>query len=128
MPDDEVEVLARIERNLASAPLAGFIGEGGAPFGNMTRSLDEALERAVLSGMPVVKVGRGNAEGMVPCNDDLFISGNNLTATKARMLLMAALLKLGALPPAADPCAPTGAELSAVKAKLAQYREIFNTH
>ncbi len=127
-PEDEVEVLARIERNLATSPLAGFIGEGGAPFGNMTRSLDEALARAVLSGMPVVKVGRGNAEGMVPRNDDLFISGNNLTATKARMLLMAVLLRLGALPPAVDPCAPTPREVAAVKARLVEYQAIFDTH
>ena len=45
--------------------------------------------------MPVVKVGRGNAEGIVdPARAPLAIAGSNLTATKARLLLMACLMKL----------------------------------
>lgn len=127
-PESEVEVQARIDKNLADAPLAGFIGEGGAPFGNLTEAQDGALRRAVFSGMPVVKVGRGNAEGVVPRTDDLFISGNNLTATKARLLLMASLMKLGALPPAADPCSPTAQEVEFARAKVAAYQSIFDTH
>jgi hypothetical protein len=79
--------------------------------------------------MPPVKVGRGNAEGMVPRNPPyLYISGTNMTANKARLLLMAAMMKLGALPPAADPCNPTRDELAAIKAKLDQYQAIFDTH
>lgn len=70
----------------------------------------------------------GSDRCMVPVNDDLFISGNNLTANKARLLLMAALLKLGAPPPAVDPCTPTSVEIAAVKAKLAEYQAIFDTH
>lgn len=35
----EVDLLARIAKNLKDAPLAGFVGEGGAPFGGMTRSV-----------------------------------------------------------------------------------------
>jgi hypothetical protein len=124
----EADILARIERSLANAPLAGFIGEGAAPFGSLTRPMDAALELAVYSGMPVVKVGRGNAEGMVPIVPGLFISGSNLTATKARLLLMASLMKLGAIPPAVDPSKPTDAEREAVKKKIAEYQEIFNTH
>ena len=66
------------------------------------------LKRATFSGMPVVKVGRGNAGGFVDATrDPLAIAGSNLTATKARLLLMACLLKLGCLPPAADPAKPT---------------------
>ena len=57
-PESEVEVLARIERNLQDAPLAGFVGEGRMG-GGMSHSLDAALELAVYHGMPVVKVGRG---------------------------------------------------------------------
>jgi L-asparaginase len=79
--------------------------------------------------MPVVKVGRGNADGMVPRNPPyLYVSGLNLTANKARLLLMAAMLKLGALPPAADPNSPKKEELAAIKSKLDEYQEIFNTH
>jgi L-asparaginase len=125
----EVDILARIEKNLRDAPLAGFIAEGSAPFGAMSNSVDAALKRATFSGMPVVKVGRGNAGGFVdPTRDPLAIAGSNLTATKARLLLMACLMKLGCLPPAIDPANPTAAEAEATKAKLKEYREIFDTH
>jgi hypothetical protein len=135
-PDDsgrsaetEVDLLARIEKNVAGAPLAGFVAEGSAPFGSLTPPIEAALLRAVCSGMPVVRVGRGNAEGMVPRNPPyLYVAGSNLTANKARLLLMASLLKLGALPPAADPANPTPAELAAIKAKLDEYQEVFDTH
>jgi len=125
----EVDVLARIEKNLRDAPLAGFIAEGSAPFGAMSNSVDAALKRATFSGMPVVKVGRGNAGGFVdPTRDPLAIAGSNLTATKARLLLMACLMKFGCLPPAADAAKPTAAETEATKAKLKEYQEIFDTH
>jgi L-asparaginase len=125
----EVDILARIEKNLREAPLAGFVAEGAAPFGSMSNSVDAALRRGVFSGMPVVRVGRGNAEGPVdPQRNPLSIAGSNLTATKARLLLMASLMKLGSLPPAADPEHPTKAERDAVEAKLAEYQAIFNDH
>jgi hypothetical protein len=84
--------------------------------------------RTVHSGLPVVRVGRGNTEGFVPLHDPSFIGGSNLTATKARLLLMACLMKFGALPPAADPDNPTSAESAAVREKLASYQAVFNTH
>jgi L-asparaginase/Glu-tRNA(Gln) amidotransferase subunit D len=114
---------------LRDAPLAGFVAEGSAPFGAMSPAVDAALKRATFSGMPVVKVGRGNASGFVdPTRDLLAIAGNNLTATKARLLLMACLMKFGCLPPAADSANPTAAETEATKAKLKEYQEIFDTH
>jgi L-asparaginase len=125
----EVDILARIEKNLRAAPLAGFIAEGSAPFGAMSNSFDAALKRATFSGMPVVKVGRGNAGGFVdPSRDPLAIAGSNLTATKARLLLMACLMKFGCLPPANDPAKPTAAETEATKTRLKNYQEIFDTH
>jgi hypothetical protein len=125
----EVDILARIETNLHDAPLAGFVAEGSAPFGAMSNSVDAALKRATFSGMPVVKVGRGNAGGFVDATrDPLAIAGSNLTATKARLLLMACLMKFGCLPPANDPAKPTQTETDATKAKLKQYQEIFDTH
>jgi L-asparaginase/Glu-tRNA(Gln) amidotransferase subunit D len=127
--ESEVDLLARIEANLRHAPLAGFVAEGSAPFGAMSNSIDAALKRATFSGMPVVKVGRGNAAGFVDATrDPLAIGGSNLTATKARLLLMACLMKLGCLPPAADPAKPSASETDAVKAKLRQYQEIFDAH
>ena len=39
-PAREVEILARIEQNLVDAPLAGFVGEGMAPYGFLTEAVD----------------------------------------------------------------------------------------
>jgi L-asparaginase len=126
---EEVDILARIEKNLHDAPLAGFVAEGSAPFGAMSNSVDAALKRATFSGMPVIKVSRGNASGFVDSTrDPLAIAGSNLTATKARLLLMACLMKLGCLPPAADPLKPSAEETEATKAALKKYQEIFDTH
>jgi hypothetical protein len=126
MPD--TGVLARIAKNLEDAPLAGFVAEGNSPYGGLTNALGAALRLAVLSGMPVVKVGRGIQGFTPPRPGDILIAGNNLTSTKARLLLMACMMRLGSLPPARDPAAPTGAELDAVRAKVAAYQEIFDTH
>ena len=136
LPDDfsgdgaaEVDILARLDKDLRDAPLAGFVAEGTSPFGSLTNAIEAALRVATFSGIPVVKVGRGNAEGLVdPTRSPFAIAGSNLTATKARLLLMAAMMKLGSLPPAADPAHPTPAEMDAVKAKLGEYQQIFNTH
>lgn len=122
------EVMARIEANLAGAALAGFVGEGASPYGLMNQTTDNALTVAIHCGYPVVKVGRGNTGGMAYHMEPQFIVGDNLTSTKARMLLMAALLKLGALPPAADPFHPTEAEQAATLAAVAAYQSLFDTH
>jgi L-asparaginase len=99
----ERDLLALIEYNLMHVPLAGFVVEGLAPYGIMTSSARNRLMlRAVHSGMPVARVGRGNSAGFTAPRDR-FIGGRNLTATKARLLLMACLMKFGSLPPAADP-------------------------
>ena len=129
-PAVEVEILARIEKNLRDFPLAGIVTEGVSPYGQVTESIAAALNKAALSGMPVVKVGRGNAHGMTPPPGDkeLLIGGSNLTATKARLLLMACLMKLGSLPPVVDQDHPTDAELTAIKSKLAAYQTIFDSH
>lgn len=129
-PASEVDILARIERSLREAPLAGFVAEGSSPYADLSATVQAALRRATFSGMPVVKVGRGNADGMVPHSymRGWAIAGSNLTATKARILLMACLMRLGSLPPAVDPDAPTDAEKAAVEAKLSDYQAIFDTH
>jgi hypothetical protein len=79
--------------------------------------------------LPVVKVARGDAHAFVNVNpNNLFIEGNNLIATKARLLLTAGLMKYGPLPHAANPTNPTLAELTAIKQKIAQYQALFQTH
>ncbi len=127
-PKQEVDIFALINKNLSKNPLAGFVAEGLAPYGKLPVSIENALEIAVFSGMPVVFTGRGNAGGVTPAVDHEArfpaLSGNNLTATKARILLTACLLKFGALPPAQ----PTATEYEAVLSLLETYQEIFDTH
>ena len=128
-PEAEVDLIAMIEHMLKSAPLAGFVVEGFTPYGRTaSNARHQLMLRAVHSGLPVVRVGRGNTEGFVPQHDPVFIGGSNLTATKARLLLMACLMKFGALPPAADPDHPTAEETAAIRERVAKYQAIFNTH
>jgi hypothetical protein len=126
--ESQVDVLALLDYKLRNAPLAGFVLEGLSPYGTPTsRARHQALLRAVYSGLPVARVGRGNNEGFAQAIDP-FIGGGNLTSTKARLLLMACLMRFGSPPAAADPDRPTAAEREAVSAKLAEYQAVFDTH
>ena len=79
--------------------------------------------------MPTVRVGRADPGGRVPSGwDDLTIAGSNLDTNKARLLLMASMLKLGRLPKARDPRNPTKTERAATVAKVAEFQEIFENH
>ncbi|WP_162418266.1 asparaginase domain-containing protein [Cyclobacterium roseum] len=128
-PASEVDILARIQDNLSKYPLAGFVGEGMAPYGSMISPMDAALELAALHGYPVLKAARGNADGFMDTNpDNLFIEGHNTTSTKGRVLLMACILRFGTYPPAKDPSNPTPEELDAIKEKIKLYQEVFHTH
>jgi len=124
-----IDILAMVDAMLTSSPLAGFVAEGESPYGNMTTEQTRALEIAVYSGMPVVSVGRGNAGGPTAVRPyNVFIEGNNLTASKARLLLMASMLKFGSMPVANNPQQPSASEERAVQKLVAQYQEIFDTH
>lgn len=128
--DSEVEILARIEKNLRDHPLAGMVAEGSAPYGGVYESMAAALLRGVFRGMPVVAVGRGGggyAFGQSTMGG-LLIRGSNLSAPKARILLMASLLKFGTLPLPVDADAPTPVELDAIRARVADYQRVFDTH
>ena len=120
--------MARNDRTLRGRVAVVGIGEteyfrhGGSPDAEFKLAL-----KAIHCGLPVVRVGRGNPEGFADPHE-YFIAGSNLTATKARMLLMACLLKFGSLPPAKNPDDPTSAELTATRAAVAVYQGIFDTH
>jgi hypothetical protein len=127
-PAVTADLVALLARKLETNRLAGFVIEGTTPYGKMTSSVRQrVLRKAIHSGLPVVRVGRGNPEGFAD-PDEYFIAGSNLTATKARMLLMACLLKFGSLPPARNPDEPTPTELSAIRTAVAAYQKIFDTH
>ena len=124
----EVDMIASIEHKLAMGRLAGFVIEGLVPYGSLpSTARHNLMVRAAFSGIPVVKVGRNAPEGFADPHE-FQIAGSNLTATKARFLLMACLLKFGSYPPAKDPAKPTPQEVEAVKAAVAKYQEIFDTH
>jgi len=72
-------------------------------------------------------VGRGAPEGFADPHE-FQIAATNLTATKARLLLMACLMRFGSYPPAKDPDHPTAGELSAIRAAVAVYQKVFDTH
>jgi hypothetical protein len=127
-PELEDDLKAVIAHKLAIGRLAGLVVEGTVPSGNMTSPARQKLvDRAIFSGLPVVRTGRGSHEGFSDPPPHI-IGGSNLTSTKARFLLMAALMKLGSLPVAADPRRPTKDEIGATKRAVAVYQGIFDTH
>jgi L-asparaginase len=67
--------------------------EGLAPYATLSVSQEQALISAVHRGIPAVKTARDDAHGPVRQNSaNLFIEGNNLTATKARLQQTAAII------------------------------------
>ncbi|OWU70588.1 asparaginase domain-containing protein [Marinibacterium profundimaris] len=124
----EAELAFTIRHKMSLGRPAGFIIEGLVPYGMATSELRmNMLRRAIYAGAPVVKTGRAAMEGFADV-DGLTIAGLNLTATKARLLLMACLLKLGSLPVAADPANPTEAERAATAEAVAAFQALFDTH
>jgi L-asparaginase/Glu-tRNA(Gln) amidotransferase subunit D len=127
-PSAEADLAFLIRHRLAAGRLAGFVIEGLVPYGNPSSELrGKMLRQAALTGLPVVKVGRGYAEGFAD-EDPWMVAGRNLTSTKARLLLMACLMKFGSYPMAADPANPTGEELAAFSTAKAAYQAVFDTH
>jgi L-asparaginase len=127
-PAQEVDIIALTAYKLKSAPLAGFVLEGLSPYGRpASTSRMRAMMRAAYTGFPVVLVGRGNTEGF-STGFAPFIGGSNLTATKARILLMLCIMKYGMLPPAREPANPTPQEAEAVAKRVKLYQAIFDTH
>ena len=106
----------------------GFVLEGLSPYGSSPSAVRaRALARAVYMGFPVVCVGRGNTEGFATPSGP-FIGGSNLTATKARLLLMLCIMRFGMHPVARDPEQPTQEEIAATEARNSELQAIFNTH
>jgi hypothetical protein len=127
-PSLELDLIASIDHKLSLGMLTGFVIQGLVPYGALpSQARHKLMLKAAFSGIPVCKVGRGAPEGFADPTD-FQIAATNLTSTKARLLMMACLLKLGSLPPAKTPEAPTKAELDAIRAKVAEYQKLFDTH
>ncbi len=121
-------VQSMIARCLDEAPLCGLVGEAPTS-GHFDRNDALAIDRVAFSGFVVVKVSRGTPASILgEVEENFAIEGSNLNASKARVLLMACLLRFGCPPPAADPAHPTDAEKAAVRSHLARIQAVFNTH
>ncbi|MBT4750278.1 MAG: asparaginase [Rhodospirillaceae bacterium] len=124
----EEDLTGSIAHKLAMGKLAGFVVEGLVPYGSLPAAArHKVMLKAAFSGIPVAKAARGPAEGFADPHE-FQIAAANLTATKARLLLMACLLKFGSYPPAKNPDNPTKAELDAIREALAAYQAVFDTH
>jgi L-asparaginase len=124
----EIDLIASIEHKLGLGLLTGFIIQGLVPYGRSpSHTRTKLMLKAVFSGIPVAMTGRGAPMGFADPTD-FHIGATNLTANKARFLLMACLLKFGSLPAAKDPDKPTSAELDALRKAVAAYQAVFDTH
>jgi L-asparaginase len=127
-PSLEHDLIASIDHKLSLGRLTGFVNEGLVPYGSTpSTARHKLLLKACFSGIPVAKVGRNATEGFADPHE-FQIAATDLTATKARFLLMACLLKLGSLPAAKDPDRPTSAELDAIRVAVAAYQAVFDCH
>lgn len=127
-PDQVSDMVALLDHKLSLGRLSGFVTEGLVPYGRLPSSAREKLIlRAAFSGIPTVRVGRGAPEGFADPYPYV-IAGSNLTSIKARLLLMASLMKFGALPIAADPDNPTEQEKAALAQAIGQFQAVFASH
>lgn len=134
-PNDELDIMSWTEKAMRdqSDPkrpkLHGLVFEGLSPYAVGGPAQLRALWFAASCGLPVVRVGRSDPGGKVIDDpNDLTIEGSNLDSTKARLLLIASMLKLGRLPKASDPMNPTLGEREAIVAKISEFQAIFDEH
>jgi len=124
----EIDLIASIEHKLSLGLLTGFVIQGLVPYGRTpSHTRNKLMLKAAFSGIPVAIAGRGAPMGFADPTD-FQIAATNLTANKARFLLMGCLLKFGGLPAAKDPDKPTNAELDAIRNAVAAYQAVFDTH
>ena len=124
----EIDLIASIEHKLSLGLLTGFVIQGLVPYGRTpSHTRNKLMLKAAFSGIPVAIAGRGAPMGFADPSD-FQIAATNLTANKARFLLMACLLKFGSLPAARDPEKPTSAELDGIRKAVAAYQAVFDTH
>ncbi len=115
----EFEVLLCVARLQHDHRVAGVVSVGDR---NGTRESggELALRRAVLTGVPVVKLAERGKVAADP--DRLFLDAGRLTAEQASHVLQHCLEAFGAPPAAANPDRPTKKELVAIRAHLQRYQ------
>jgi hypothetical protein len=124
----EGDLVAVIEHKLSLGALTGFVIQGLVPYGmTPATARHDLFVKAALSGIPVARAGRGASMGFADPHPSQIAAGN-LTGTKARLLLMACLLKFGSLPAAKDPNNPTSEEVERIRKAIAAYQVVFDMH
>lgn len=132
-PDDaerdgasEFEVMMCTARVLRESGLGGVVGVGNR-HGLFLPAAEQALHRAALMGVPIVKLSSGS-EAPSAATGSLFIRAGDMAPNEARNVLASCLLRYGALPPVRDPAKPTARELTAIRTHLSLYQAIFDAH
>lgn len=119
----EFEVLLSVARLLQNHALAGVVGLGDRN-GHFLPAAEQALTRSVLMGVPVVKVASSGHTRLD--TDNLYVESRGLSTEQSQALLSRCLLTLGALPPVANPLAPTEGEIAVIKEKVSRYQVVFD--
>ncbi|MDA4111531.1 MAG: asparaginase domain-containing protein [Thaumarchaeota archaeon] len=136
-PSHETDIMGWIDESLRDQAsesekvpkLHGLVFEGLSPYAVGGQSHYKALSCVAASGIPVVRVGRSDPGGRVITDPrDLTIEGSNLDSTKARLLLIATMLKLGGFPRSKNPLNPSNEERNQITSKAAEFQKIFETH
>lgn len=120
----EFEVLLRLAQLQKTHRAAGLVSVGDR-HGMRRCGGENALVRATLSGVPVVKLAPQGEVAATP--EGLFLDGGSLTAEQAKSVLEHCLARHGAPPSAADPDRSTARELAAIRAHLEPFQTALRT-
>lgn len=105
----------------------------GAPGAHLAQPRPDTLlpalwSREARSTGRLDRVSRDRADGCVQHEGvHVGIAAADLTATKARLLLMACTLRFGSLPAARNPSDPTPSEIAASEKAIAALQQVFDT-
>lgn len=116
----EFVILLEVAR-LAQAPGRGGLVGVGDRRGLFAPGAEQAMQQAVLRGVPVVKLA--TAGTVLPAPHGLFLDGSGLTEQEACTVLTRCLEKHGSLP--AVGASAADAELARLRAQLRRYQEDF---
>lgn len=115
----EFEVLLCAARLKKDARPAGIVAAGDR-HGLFLQGAERALRELALAGFPVAKLPRGG--DLAPDPEGIFLDASGLTEEQAQTVLIRCLERHGKPPVAANAAHPKPAELAAIRAHLAPFR------
>ena len=120
----EFTVLLKVAQLRQSYSRAGVVAVGYRR-GLLQPATEEALNRAALMGVAVVRLAEGT-EKVSAVGNTCFIEVGAQAASSVEKLLADCLTRYGAPPAAANPARPTARELSAIRKVIARYQFAFD--